>query len=213
MRRPSQTATCASELEIWGGVECSVIRIGNEWRDQVHETGHHVRENDLDRIARLGIRTLRYPVVWERLAPRPGEPYDWDWHDKRLGRLAALGVEPIVGLLHHGSGPDYTDLLDPAFPAKLAAYAGAVAARYPWVKAWTPVNEPLTTARFSGLYGHWYPHQRDLGAFCRMVVNQCLGVLQAMEAIRAAIPRRKTRANRGSWAGLRHAAVDVPGRP
>jgi dTDP-4-dehydrorhamnose reductase len=25
---------------------------------------------------------------------------------------------------------------------------------------WTPVNEPLTTARFSGLYGHWYPHGR-----------------------------------------------------
>ena len=25
--------------------------------------------------------------------------------------------------------------------------------RYPWIDAYTPVNEPLTTARFSGLYG------------------------------------------------------------
>ena len=33
----------------------------------------------------------------------------------------------------------------------------AVAERYPWVEDYTPVNEPLTTARFSGLYGHWYP--------------------------------------------------------
>ena len=23
------------------------------------------------------------------------------------------------------------------------------------------MNEPLTTARFSGLYGHWYPHLND----------------------------------------------------
>ena len=25
-------------------------------------------------------------------------------------------------------------------------------------RGWTPINEPLTTARFSALYGHWYPH-------------------------------------------------------
>ena len=58
---------------------------------------------------------------------------------------------PIVGLVHHGSGPSYTSLLDPEFPEKLATFAGAVARRYPWVTAYTPVNEPLTTARFSCL--------------------------------------------------------------
>ena len=97
------------------------------------------------------------------------------------------GLQPIVGActtarvgIYQPSGSD--------LPAELAAYAGAVAARYPWVNAWTPVKQPLTTARFSGLYGHWFPHERNVGAFCRMVVNQCLGVLQAMQAIRAAIP-------------------------
>ena len=44
-------------------------------------------------------------------------------------------------------------------------YAAAVARRYPWVEAYTPVNEPLTTARFSGLYGFWYPHGRDERTF------------------------------------------------
>jgi hypothetical protein len=62
--------------------------------------------------------------------------------------------------VHHGSGPRHTDLLDPAFATGLADYAGAVAARYPWVTDWTPVNEPLTTARFAALYGFWYPHAR-----------------------------------------------------
>ena len=50
-------------LQMWGGVECSVVRVGDAWRDQVRETGHHDRLDDLDRIAALGIRTLRYPVL------------------------------------------------------------------------------------------------------------------------------------------------------
>jgi dTDP-4-dehydrorhamnose reductase len=185
---PPRPEAARSGIALWGGVECSIVRIGNVWRDQLHETGHHDRDDDLDRIAALGIRTLRYPVLWERVSPRHPDHADWAWHDTRMARLRELGIRPIVGLLHHGSGPHYTDLLDPAFPEKLSAHAARVAARYPWVRDWTPVNEPVTTARFSGLYGHWYPHRCDFGAFCRMVVNQCLGVMAAMRAIRRVIP-------------------------
>jgi beta-glucosidase/6-phospho-beta-glucosidase/beta-galactosidase len=46
-------------------------------------------------------------------------------------------------------------------PERLTEYASAVAQRYPWIEYYTPVNEPLTTARFSGLYGVWYPHGSD----------------------------------------------------
>jgi dTDP-4-dehydrorhamnose reductase len=53
---------------------------------------------------------------------------------------------------------------------------------------WTPVNEPLTTARFSCLYGHWYPHQQDWGAFMRALANECAGALLAMRAIRQVNP-------------------------
>ena len=164
------------------------MRIGDFWRDQFRETGHDARLDDLDRVGGLGIRILRYPVLWERVAPLDPEVRDWEWHDARMDRLQRLGMRPIVGLVHHGSGPRSTDLLDPDFAPKLAAYAGAVAARYPWVQDWTPVNEPVTTARFSGLYGHWYPHRRDLGAFCRMVVNECHATLLAMRAIRRHVP-------------------------
>ena len=72
-----------------------------------------------------------------------------------------------------------------------ANYAARVAERYPWIDHWTPVNEPLTTARFSGLYGHWYPHRRDYPAFLRALANQCRGTLEAMRDIRAVIPRRE----------------------
>jgi dTDP-4-dehydrorhamnose reductase len=102
--------------------------------------------------------------------------------------LRERGIKVIGGLLHHGSGPRYTDLLDRDFPAKLADFAARVADRYPWIEMWTPVNEPLTTARFSGLYGHWYPHKRDYPSFLRALANECRGTLEAMKAIRARIP-------------------------
>ena len=64
------------------------------------------------------------------------------------------------------------------------AVARAVAERYPWVDAYTPVNEPLTTARFSALYGHWHPHSRDSKTFIRVLLTQIRAVVTAMHAIR-----------------------------
>ena len=165
-----------------------MARVGDRFRDQVKETGHHARLDDLDRIAALGLRTLRYPVLLESVSPDHPDQHDWTWHDERLGRLQQLGISPIAGLVHHGSGPAYTSLLDPAFAGIVAAHAGRVARRYPWIMHYTPVNEPLTTARFSGLYGHWFPHGRDLATFLRSLVNQCRAVVLSMQEIRRSNP-------------------------
>ncbi len=181
----------AGALEVWGGVECTVNRVGDRFIDQLSMNGHAERIEDLDRFAALGLRALRYPLLWERLAPDGGEVRDWSWADARMARLRSLGIRPIVGLVHHGSGPRTTHLLDPAFGAGLAAYAAQVAARYPWVCDYTPVNEPLTTARFSALYGHWYPHRRDDAAFVRALLVQCRGVALAMQAIRTVNPNAR----------------------
>ncbi|MGN6388546.1 MAG: family 1 glycosylhydrolase, partial [Burkholderiaceae bacterium] len=178
-------------LELWGGLECTVARIQDSFRDQIRETRHYDRIEDLDTIAALGIRTLRYPVVWETVAPEHPDRMDWRWHDARLARLRELGVAPIAGLVHHGSGPRYTSLVDPAFPILAARYAAEVARRYPWIALYTPVNEPLTTARFSGLYGHWYPHGTSTATFLRALVNQCLAVVMAMREIRRVNPAAK----------------------
>jgi dTDP-4-dehydrorhamnose reductase len=171
-------------LELWGGPECTIARIGDRWRDQAEETGHRSRPLDIDLIAGLGIKTVRYPILWERVAPDRPDGLDFRWSDERLALLEARGIEAIGGLLHHGSGPAHTDLLDPGFPRKFADYAARVADHYPRIRRWTPINEPLTTARFSALYGHWYPHRRDYPAFLRAVVNQCEGIRLAMAAIR-----------------------------
>ena len=175
-------------IELWGGVECTVNRVQDRWFDQLARSGHDVRDGDLDRLADLGIRTLRYPVLWERVAPDAPGRFDWRWSDARLARLRDRGIRPIVGLLHHGSGPAYTSLTDPAFPALFADFAAAVAERYPWIEDYTPINEPLTTARFSGLYGHWYPHATDEATFLRALLQQIHGIARAMDAIRQVNP-------------------------
>ncbi|MBM6593463.1 family 1 glycosylhydrolase [Microvirga pudoricolor] len=175
-------------LELWGGLECTVARIGDTFRDQVVETGHHERLDDLDRIAALGIRTLRYPVLWETISPATPHEADFSWHDERLEHLRSLDIRPIAGLCHHGSGPRYTNMLDPGFPELLARHAGRVAERYPHLDLYTPVNEPLTTARFSGLYGHWYPHGTGYGPFLQCLVNQCKATVLSMRAIRRVRP-------------------------
>jgi dTDP-4-dehydrorhamnose reductase len=183
--------TGPAPLELWGGLECSVVRLGDDYRNQIVETGHASRMADIDALADLGIKAVRYPILWETVAPQTPTEVDFSWHAKRLERLRELGIKVIGTLLHHGSGPRYTNLLDPKFPDLLADYAGKVARRFPWIEYWTPVNEPLTTARFSCLYGHWYPHLQDRGATHRATVNECVATARAIAAIRKFNPAAK----------------------
>ena len=173
---------------MWGGVECTFSRVGDEYIDQLELTGHAHRLSDIGRIASLGVSALRYPVIWERTAPEGVASADWRWPDQRLALIREHGIVPVVGLVHHGSGPHYTSFDDPAFPAKLAAYARACAERYPWIDTVTPLNEPLTTARFAGLYGHWHPHMTDDRSFVRILLAECVAIRSAMQAIREIIP-------------------------
>ncbi len=171
-------------MEVWGGIESTVNRVGGSYFSQLERNGHHRRDADIERCGSLGISALRYPVLWERVAPEGLEHPDWRWTDRRLPALRDADIRVIAGLLHHGSGPAYTSLIDPGFYALFARYARLVAERYPWLDMYTPINEPLTTARFSCLYGLWYPHARDEPSFVRALLNQCRAVVQAMREIR-----------------------------
>ncbi|HZY17876.1 MAG TPA: family 1 glycosylhydrolase [Ramlibacter sp.] len=177
-----------SSLELWGGYECTVNRVGDAWFDQTPRSGHEHRIEDLALFAGLGMRSLRYPALWERIAPQHPQQRDFRWTDERLPELARLGVNPILTLCHHGSGPHYTSLLDASFATGLADHAAAVAQRYPWVRDWTPVNEPLTTARFSALYGFWYPHTQDEGKFWLALLNEIDATRLAMREVRKVNP-------------------------
>lgn len=167
-------------LEIWGGVECTCNRVRDRYFDQMELSGHASRPEDFQKFAELGITRLRFGILWEKYEAHGS----WNSTDRALHALETAGIRPIAGLMHHGSGPRHTSLLDPEFPDKLAKYAHAVAARYPSIDSYTPVNEPNTTARFSSLYGVWYPHARSRQSYLRALLNQAKATVLSMDAIR-----------------------------
>lgn len=185
---PPGAAGVLQGLAVWGGVECTVNRVGDCYFTQLDRSGHEHREDDLARCAAMGLQAMRYPVLWERAMRHCNDAAHWQWTDRRLHELRRLGVGVIAGLLHHGSGPEGTSLKDPDMATKFARYAAIVAQRYPWIDSYTPVNEPLTTARFSGLYGLWYPHGRDPRTFKDVLLNQCRAIVLGMREIRRINP-------------------------
>lgn len=177
------------DIEIWASPEPTIVRLdAATFRNECEETGHHEREADIERLAALRIRATRYPVLWESVEAAGAGARDYAWAERRLAALDGHGIEPIVTLLHHGSGPRYTNLIAEDFPEAFARYAEDTARRFPWVERWTPINEPLTTARFSTLYGYWYPNLREHRAFGRAMVNQARAILLGFERIRRIVP-------------------------
>lgn len=64
-------------LEFRGGIECTINRVNNIYFDQLNLSRHYRREEDIRLISELGIKTLRYPVLWEKHAPAPQHAIDW----------------------------------------------------------------------------------------------------------------------------------------
>ena len=114
-----------AKLELWGGLECTVNRTAAGYLDQTILNGHQNRPSDLDRFAEIGFTALRYPMLWERTIAGAPDQFDWSWTDARLERLRDLRIRPIAGLVHHGSGPPHTNLLDDGFATGLGEYAAA----------------------------------------------------------------------------------------
>lgn len=180
-----------NEIELWGGIECTINRVNHHFFDQLQYSGHYSRPSDISLLADTGIQKIRYPVLWEKHQPEKDTVIDWGHTTERLEGLRNKGIDIIAGLVHHGSGPAFTNLLDSNFPELLADYATKVAAQFPWIEYYTPVNEPLTTARFSGLYGLWYPHKKDDYSFLKMLLHEIKGTVLSMQAIRKINPSAK----------------------
>src|SRR5688572_29644774 len=98
----------ADPLELWGGIECTVNRVGDRFYNQLHRNGHLYRVEDIDLLAELDVKKIRYPILWELHSTNP---VDWTWAAERLERIKAHRMAPIVGFVHHGSGPEFTNLL------------------------------------------------------------------------------------------------------
>ena len=79
-------------LELWVGPECTVNRVGDACRDQLEETGFAHRLDDIDRIAELGARRVRFPLLWERTATGEAGRFDWRWCDELSNAITVRSV-------------------------------------------------------------------------------------------------------------------------
>jgi dTDP-4-dehydrorhamnose reductase len=74
-------------LQLWGGLECTVNRVQDQYHCQQRRNGHLGRPDDIERFGSLGIRAIRYPVLWESVAPHGLRRADWSLPDERLPLL------------------------------------------------------------------------------------------------------------------------------
>ncbi len=191
MLRPSVTP--ALELDhgfvVGTGIECSAPLVAGDIRqDELVKTGHWDRyAEDLALIASWGIRALRYGIPFHVVARDP-EALDWAWTDRAMAALREHDIEPIADLLHFGLPDDLAGFGDPRLPDRFVAYASAFAERYPWVRCYTPVNEPLVSATFSASLGWWNERRTDDRSYVAAIDNVAACAAAAMEAIRERRP-------------------------
>src|SRR5919197_2258264 len=146
-----------------------------------YELTQHYRfwREDLDRVAELGVRALRYGSPWPTIEPAPGR-FDWAWTDRVLDYITArLGIIPIVDLMHYGT-PRWLDgaSLPPDYPQRVEAYVRAYLERYGGLsRYYTPLNEPSINARYCGLLGIWPPRRRGWTAYVRVMLQLCCGAV------------------------------------
>jgi beta-glucosidase len=159
--------------------------------DEHRLTEHHLHwREDLRQVAALGADAVRYGMSWPLVHLGPGE-FNWQHLDEVVAfAVDELGLDIIADLVHYGT-PRWLpkSFADPRFVSALAEFAGALASRYAGrIRGYTPVNEPLTTASFSGLRGVWPPHHTGWDGWVSVAVPIALGAATAMHAIRAADP-------------------------
>ncbi len=159
--------------------------------DEYASTDHYAQwREDFDRIVEVGATTVRYGLPWYRLNPAPGE-WDWEWADEVIRyAVVDLGLDLILDLVHYGT-PAWLEgsFTDPGYPAAIAAHAGAIADRYRGlVDKFTPLNEPLVTASFTGARAIWPPYESGDEGWARVIVGVSAGIQSAIKAIRSAQP-------------------------
>src|SRR5262249_4236980 len=106
-------------------------------------------ESRLDKLSSLGVKMVRFTLVWREIAPMepksptdPNDPaYDWHAFDPVMNGLHA---HPIAALLPIWGSPAWAKGGHPQnfMPTRgFGNFAEAAARRYPWVRLWTAWNE------------------------------------------------------------------------
>lgn len=196
------------------GVENTFVpqtRPGERAIDEYELTGHYSHwSSDLGLARDAGAELLRWGVPWYRIQPAP-DRWEWSWLDAVIDRFAELGLRPVMDLMHYGT-PLWLEreFANPDYPRRVAEYSVAVADRYAdRVTDYTPVNEPMIHALFSGDYGYWPPYLEGSAGLVEMSMQLARGFRLAQQGMGEVLGGRGTFVHVD--AGMRYAGdVDAP---
>jgi beta-glucosidase/6-phospho-beta-glucosidase/beta-galactosidase len=175
-----------------GGFECSTHRLHSGRRlDVIAATSHdRFARKDYERLAAVGMRTVRDGIRWHLIETRPGV-YDFSTVVPMLAAAREAGVQVIWDVLHYG-WPDDIDIFSSAFVERFAAFARAfaeVATREtdgpPWV---VPVNEISFFAWAAGEIGIFNPFATGRGdELKKQLLRAAITSIEAMWSVNADI--------------------------
>jgi beta-glucosidase/6-phospho-beta-glucosidase/beta-galactosidase len=147
--------------------------------------------SDLVLAARAGCRRIRYGIRWHVVNPTPRE-WDWTSVDGPMQLMRDLGIDPIVDLFHFGVPTWLGDgVMTPIFPDFQAELSRRFARRYPWVRWYTPTNEPYIMSQFGGESAAWFPFRRGPQNFVTATRNVVRGLCESWAEIRAEQPEAR----------------------
>lgn len=173
-------------MEFLSGFESTYIHDG-QGLDVLDLTEHSIRfREDFAAVADAGVKTLRYSIPWHKIERERGA-YDWRWLDAAMAALGERGLDIIADPLHHTSFPDWLTggFADRQFVTAYVRFVLAFADRYPRVRRFTYINEPLVTSWFAGHEGVWHPYGKSADAFVVMALNCAEAICRIDRALRA----------------------------
>jgi hypothetical protein len=110
-------------------------------------------EQRLSTLDELGVRTVRFTLVWSEVArTKPGDArnpgdaaYDWTAFDPVLRGLHAHGIAALLTLWGAPAWSNGGRARNRLPRSGFGNFAYAASKRYPWVRLWTVWNEPNTS--------------------------------------------------------------------
>lgn len=179
------------------GIEDTFVpqsRPGERPIDEYELTQHYEQfATDLQLAQDVGAEMLRWGVPWYRVAPEPGK-WDWAWVDSVMARFGELELRPIVDLLHYGT-PLWLEgqFTHRDYPNHVTEFAQRFAERYGDVATdYTPVNEPMIHALFSGQYAYWPPYLSGSSGLVSVATALARGFSMSQRAIADTLGNRAT---------------------